>query len=599
MLKKISLFIALFTTVQSSANVYSAESCSVLVTADVCIDATLNTVEKGEIKAVWEQGNDTYTLRGDRVVWGYFYANPNDVSWGSKNNPDVFVKVWIDVSGRTDVNFFHVSVPNAKVMSSHQGSDVVLSSTISTDKRYAKHTYEITQTATSKHVTEKAQTLFTPQVQTTKPSANPKPQVISLQGVQIGSLIQTVEKGAIEGLWHLGGEGTTSRGDRVSWGFFYASPNDVSWGTKGNPEVFVKIWYNAPDKRTDVNFFHVSAPDIKTYSGLSSQQYEQESTLKEPVSSQARYSRHEYFNRTPTNTIVTTEVTTISSEEQKLYQLLNEHRNQYGLQAIPLSVSLTNVAQTHVRDLSNYPPSQYGQCNLHSWSDNGPWSSCCYTPDHAQAQCMWSKPKELTSYTGAGYEISAMATTMSAQTALNIWKASSGHNAVMINQSTWAGVTWNAVGVGINNNYAVIWFGEEKDPAGAVKVSDTVVADVPPTTSTRISKTKNIYIDSQTGLQWMAEELSFGTREQATTYCSNLNFGGYRDWRLSTSSELSDFVKALSKSPVKPSYFGSFNRCTAGITTDGYIALTTDYVSFGDPLNFTGGASVRCVRASP
>jgi hypothetical protein len=295
MLKKTGLFFVLFTIAQLSVNAYSAEACSVLVTEDVCIDATLNTVEKGEIKAVWEKGNDSSTLRGDRVVWGYFYASPSDVSWGSKNNPDVFVKVWVDVSGRIDVNFFHVSVPDAKVISSHKDGNGVLSSTIATAKRYAKHAYEITQTATTKHMDEKAYSLFTPQVQTTSPSANPKPHVISTQGVQISSLIQTVEKGAVEGVWNLGGEGTTSRGDRVSWGFFSADPDDVSWGTQGNPEVFVKVWYNAPDKRTDVNFFHVSAPDINTYSG-SSQKYEQESTLKEPIPSQARYSRHEYFN---------------------------------------------------------------------------------------------------------------------------------------------------------------------------------------------------------------------------------------------------------------------------------------------------------------
>ena len=47
------------------------------------------------------------------------------------------------------------------------------------------------------------------------------------------------------------------------------------------------------------------------------------------------------------------------------------------------------------------------ECNLHSWSDKGPWSACCYTPDHAQAQCMWDKPSELTNYPGNGYEISA------------------------------------------------------------------------------------------------------------------------------------------------------------------------------------------------
>jgi hypothetical protein len=383
----------------------------------------------------------------------------------------------------------------------------------------------------------------------------------------------------------------------------------------------------------------------------------------------------------------------VSSEEQKLYQLLNEYRNQYSLPDIPLSISLTHVAQVHAKDLSNYPPS--GQCNLHSWSKYGSWSSCCYTPDYAQSQCMWNKPKELTSYTGSGYEISAYSSArINAQSALDMWKNSSGHNNVMINKDIWTNITWNAVGVGIYNNYAVIWFGKESDPAGTIKISNTkensslsiadklnlklksdalfnqieslypqyfspktateLVDDIYSplfyrmydnsynsilatyrdglyysfydqwyylntldeaentycngrcssstsntnisTSSEQISKTEKTYVDSQTGLEWIANGLRFGERNEAISYCRNLNFDGNQDWRLSTSAELSEFVKALAKSSVKPDYFGSFDRCTAGITTDGYIALTTDYVPFGEPLNFRGGASIRCVR---
>ena len=44
-------------------------------------------------------------------------------------------------------------------------------------------------------------------------------------------------------------------------------------------------------------------------------------------------------------------------------------------------------------DLERHPPS--GQCNTHSWSANARWSACCYTRDHAQARCMWDKPREI------------------------------------------------------------------------------------------------------------------------------------------------------------------------------------------------------------
>jgi hypothetical protein len=52
-----------------------------------------------------------------------------------------------------------------------------------------------------------------------------------------------------------------------------------------------------------------------------------------------------------------------------------------------------------------------GDCNMHSWSDKGfnVWNSCCYTSDHAEAECMWDKPREITfgSFTGFGYENAA------------------------------------------------------------------------------------------------------------------------------------------------------------------------------------------------
>ena len=41
----------------------------------------------------------------------------------------------------------------------------------------------------------------------------------------------------------------------------------------------------------------------------------------------------------------------LSDEERKLYKLLMEYREENGLPNIPLSASLTSVAQTHVKDL--------------------------------------------------------------------------------------------------------------------------------------------------------------------------------------------------------------------------------------------------------
>lgn len=160
------------------------------------------------------------------------------------------------------------------------------------------------------------------------------------------------------------------------------------------------------------------------------------------------------------------DVIQLSPEELKLYKLITAYRAQNGLPAIPLSVSLTDVAQIHAKDLETNRPDQEG-CSMHSWSANGKWSSCCYTPDHAQKLCMWNKPKELTSYTGNGFEIAATYSELiDATKALDLWKESKFHNEALLNKGAYAR-TWNAMGIGIYKNYAVVWFGHEVDAKGA------------------------------------------------------------------------------------------------------------------------------------
>ena len=152
-----------------------------------------------------------------------------------------------------------------------------------------------------------------------------------------------------------------------------------------------------------------------------------------------------------------------SAKDWELYALINQYRIQHGLPKIPLSKSLTYVARTHVRDLAAHPPC--GRCNAHSWSHNGLWTPCCYTPDHAEAECMWYKPKELTKYAGYGFECACIGTN-NPKEALRGWKNSLLHNEVIINKGVWASHTWKSMGVGIYGEYTVIWFGEEVDPDG-------------------------------------------------------------------------------------------------------------------------------------
>jgi uncharacterized protein YkwD len=158
----------------------------------------------------------------------------------------------------------------------------------------------------------------------------------------------------------------------------------------------------------------------------------------------------------------------LTKEEQKLYDLIMEYRRQNKLPSIPLSSKLSQVAKVHGRDLSdNYNFDPNNKCNPHSWSKKGKWTSCCYTSDHKQAECMWNKPKEIAGYTSAGYEIayyhSGGAT---AEQGLAGWKTSPGHNPLLVNSGIWEKVEWKAIGVALVGNYGLVWFGETEDVGG-------------------------------------------------------------------------------------------------------------------------------------
>jgi hypothetical protein len=256
-----------------------------LVTSDLWIKAVIKTEEKGLVEAVWQKGGEDTTSRGDRVIWGHFYASPSDVIWGSQDNPDLFVKIWFDVSGRIDVNYFHVSVPDIEVYSDYpyDGSpDEYGTTTMS--RRYIRQYYQGGQSYSD----ESYEDGNPPSGYS--PTGNPSG-FSTINDLRIGSMINTVEKGPIDSVWRLGGQDTTARGDQVVWGLFYASPSDVTWGSSNNPDLFVKIWFDVSG-RVDVNFFHVSVPDIEVYSTLPDDgTYDQKGTT---IMSD-RYIRHEYW----------------------------------------------------------------------------------------------------------------------------------------------------------------------------------------------------------------------------------------------------------------------------------------------------------------
>lgn len=151
-----------------------------------------------------------------------------------------------------------------------------------------------------------------------------------------------------------------------------------------------------------------------------------------------------------------------TEEEELLYRMLMSYRVENGKPEIPLSRSLTYVAQLHVRDLAENkvtPP-----YTLHSWSKNGPWEGVRYTANHRHARLMWNKPKELTNYQGDGFEITfSKKGGATAKTAFLSWKEQRSISSIILNTGNWETIRWRAVGVGIHDDYAVLWFGDQDD----------------------------------------------------------------------------------------------------------------------------------------
>lgn len=147
----------------------------------------------------------------------------------------------------------------------------------------------------------------------------------------------------------------------------------------------------------------------------------------------------------------------LDAEEERLLSLINSYRSQYGLSPISPSPSLSLVANRHVLDLQN---------NIGTLTHG--WSNCPYeASDPNTYACMWQAPQRLrTAYPGNGYENAYMSSgVVRAEDVLATWQNSPGHNAVLLNSGIWQNRSWQAIGIGIYGNYAVLWVGEEPDPA--------------------------------------------------------------------------------------------------------------------------------------
>jgi len=169
----------------------------------------------------------------------------------------------------------------------------------------------------------------------------------------------------------------------------------------------------------------------------------------------------------------------ISSQEMKLYNMINEYRNRFDLPPVPLSKSLCFVASSHVKDLFFHHP-DHPPCNFHSWSDKGPWKPFCYPRDENKKNSVWDKPKELTKYKGKGFEIVYWENNpVNIDSIIPFWKSIDYFNGFLMNTGKWEGKKWNAIGIAIYENYASAWFGEIPDTTGEPVVCGSIVRKKP------------------------------------------------------------------------------------------------------------------------
>lgn len=142
----------------------------------------------------------------------------------------------------------------------------------------------------------------------------------------------------------------------------------------------------------------------------------------------------------------------ISGDERELFRIINEYRVQNGLPPVQLSNSLSLVANRHLIDLEKNV-----RYLTHGWSD------CPYDlKDKNTWNCVFAAPQRLgTDYTGRGYEnlyrnLNRKATPT---LALDAWKKSLIHNALLLNLDSFKDDIYDACGIAVRGNYAALWYG--------------------------------------------------------------------------------------------------------------------------------------------
>lgn len=150
----------------------------------------------------------------------------------------------------------------------------------------------------------------------------------------------------------------------------------------------------------------------------------------------------------------------VTADETKLLQIINDYRAKNKLPQVPISKSLSIVANRHLLDI---------QKNLKSLTHS--WSDCVYNfKDQKTWNCVTDAPKRLNvDFKGQGYEnlFRTINGNAAPVPALDAWKKSDLHNSLILNLGIWHSKQWQSIGIAISGQYAAIWFGT-KDTGEAI-----------------------------------------------------------------------------------------------------------------------------------
>lgn len=163
----------------------------------------------------------------------------------------------------------------------------------------------------------------------------------------------------------------------------------------------------------------------------------------------------------------------LSDDEMRLFEQINKLREDYDQKSLQLSASLSYVAKLHVEDLFvNHPDTSI--CGLSSWSDKGDWKACCYNPYVLNEECMWAKPKELTSYPFRGYElVTYFEDDFTIDSVIHLWSGTKAVLDLVLTRGNYTDKNWICMGIGINKDYVSVWFGQRADQSRRPKICDS------------------------------------------------------------------------------------------------------------------------------